>query len=1536
MTRRGGEASGRPARPLRVACHNLAGARVSLARDAQRVEAAVQQWAQLQLDVVLLQETHHTCAQDHDNLAQALRGATEWRHLPGWHIAAHSWSSAGNRTAGVAVLVRADLVPAAAIRHLPAPAGVPPGWYTACAFTWAGHQLQLASIYMPHSGREDAATIRQQLFQQCLDPAALAAAAEDGPTLVWGGDFNFVEDPALDSSAGPASRPGDAAPASQLRAAGTAVDMVDAHRALHPSRRDYTHLYRAPHRGGSRLDRLYVPRASLPYISASYVPHASPSDHRPSILHIAPKAPPGRSQGPRRVRMFFASHTPLRQQLEAWLDGQVAAMPVGPQRQHDEMLAWWPGFKRALAAKVAELNREAVLRRTQPGADVQSLLDAASAALDALDATPGDPACIAAAVDAQVAVSAAMRQAAGTQVQAARRRTISAGERPSRGLTALVHDLDRLRGDGEEGASGGPVTLRHPRTGQLVYDPARIAQIIADYWQSVSALPTEAELPQAQRQAAAEQVLGALRAHPLRLPDDTDTTVGKPDVSAEEMYTVLKHVTPGKAPGWDGLPADLYKSFRGPFSKLLAALYTAIGNTGQTPDRFADGVIKVLFKKGDRTLPGNYRPITLLNTDYRILARLLATRLGPALDKAISPEQTAFLPRRLIGCNIFALRHLPYLLRRQHRSAIVAFLDFAKAYDTVHRDFLMAAMTELGAGPKLCSWVTTLLASTKAQALVNGYLSDPVTMAAGVRQGCPLAPLLYLFVAQALLSWLQHNNLGVRLDPASADRTAAVQFADDGQVLLDSVAEVPVFLAAMETFAQASGQKLNLDKVELLRVGVLAVAPPPAAPPPGPAAPAPAGGPAGLPALPPPPPPPPPPPNPAQQQPVAPGPSIQGLRVALAVTALGIQFSNDPDAAPQGDWSRASAEIKRRIDRLLRARLSAFGLALGAWAYAAQTQLYRWEHGGPPPAEVDCLERWMAGLADRRVSPSHPEQRLTGVPRQLLTGRPANGGFGALPTTQHNTARTIMWAIRLARMVGPDAAQPHPWVRISTQILASHHPNLGPGSVFTTPAAGSAIPGASALPTDLHRILTALAHLAPVQDVAPHELQPGPWCCNAPLWGNPLLPNAAQAPAAAAADGEEEDAAGDADFVAPETAPGEASIIGPRPGLDTRHTWLAGCHALRTLGDAISALAELSNPGALSGPAWDQWLATRLAPDPSCRPKTLARVRMALLSLLGDISIAWRVAAETALANGSAATAPLEGAVRGTIVERLGWRVGTAVIPLKQLTVKAATWMQMGAVERQRTQMHAAYEREARQQLAGPAAGPAPAADAPPKVVPVLTRLWRVAWEREHKETFWRLTVDGVPLPGNSHLSQLAPEACACGCYGGAAAVTGSPRAHHFWECPVAKAVVDQIAAHVPGTISRAHLWMAEPPAGMQQCVWDVVVLAATSAMEWARVGLRAALGRAQTPSGQLAAQPNEGGVVETNAGHVERAKARAVVDFWQRLRCFAALGVPEKGWEGVQADHPILSVQEGRLCCVRPGQLDMGSQLVEHSEDEL
>ena len=373
----------------------------------------------------------------------------------------------------------------------------------------------------------------------------------------------------------------------------------------------------------------------------------------------------------------------------------------------------------------------------------------------------------------------------------------------------------------------------------------------------------------------------------------------------------------------------------------------------------------------------------------------------------------------------------------------------------------------------------------------------------------------------------------------------------------------------------------------------------------------------------------------------------------------------------------------------------------------------------------------------------------------------------------------------------------------------------------------------------------------------------------------------------------------------------------PRPGLESRHMRLAACAALRTVGDAVRlGRAAGSAP---EGAGWEQWVAANLAPQGATGFRystTLAAIR----SLLEDISVEWREAAAAVLDHPErAAGLPSEETLRGQLVGRVGWRLGGSLsVKLSNLTVRLATEQE---TEERRARLHTAYEQDAREHhSAGPPPAEQPAAisnteaasdAAPASCVPaILRRVWQIKWEREHKETLWRLVVYGVPLPGNTHLNHLHPEPCGCGTYGGAATPSCSPRAHHFWACPVAQAVVQQITAHVPGPITRAHVWLAETPPGMQQCVWDVVCLAALSAMERGRMGMRA--------DTRYIPGPNEN--VEAGAPTpVEVAKARAVLDFWQRLRGFAELGMPKHGWDGVGPDHPILAVAGEHLQCAQP-----------------
>lgn len=186
---------------------------------------------------------------------------------------------------------------------------------------------------------------------------------------------------------------------------------------------------------------------------------------------------------------------------------------------------------------------------------------------------------------------------------------------------------------------------------------------------------------------------------------------------------------------------DLYQRFRDRFTPILAKVFSASAQQQRLPKGFLDGVICCLHKAGDPTVIANYRPITLLDTDYRTLARVLANRLSKAFSLTISPEQTAFLPLRRIADNIATLQLAPHILRGSGDTGVVAFLDFHKAYDTVNRDFMFECLEALGVGDGFSKWVRMLHDGTRSAALVNGHLSEFKDITAGVRQpGMPTCP----------------------------------------------------------------------------------------------------------------------------------------------------------------------------------------------------------------------------------------------------------------------------------------------------------------------------------------------------------------------------------------------------------------------------------------------------------------------------------------------------------------------------------------------------------------------------------------------------------------------------------------------------------------------------------------------------------------------------------------------------------------------------------------------------------------------------
>lgn len=307
------------------------------------------------------------------------------------------------------------------------------------------------------------------------------------------------------------------------------------------------------------------------------------------------------------------------------------------------------------------------------------------------------------------------------------------GERPSPVMTAMLRP---------PAAANFIPGLRAPGSGHLVVNGVRLASIVARRYAEISTAP------QVQQQAQ-QVVLQAMAQHGQQLSAELAAELGAAEVTAEEVAAAIKGVAPGKAPGLDGIPGELFRQYRTQMAPLLARVYSAMGATRQCPPGFLDGVvIPVLKPGGDPVDVDAYRPIQLLDYDYRILAKALANRLLRVAGLVIDPAQCAFLQQRQIGDSVRLLQVLPRLLAAENSTAIAAFIDFRKAYDTVSREFLYAAAEQLGLGDSFVQWMKVLLTGTLTCAVVNGFRSPFFVCKAGVRQGCPLAPLIYCLQAR--------------------------------------------------------------------------------------------------------------------------------------------------------------------------------------------------------------------------------------------------------------------------------------------------------------------------------------------------------------------------------------------------------------------------------------------------------------------------------------------------------------------------------------------------------------------------------------------------------------------------------------------------------------------------------------------------------------------------------------------------------------------------------------------------------------------
>ena len=293
-------------------------------------------------------------------------------------------------------------------------------------------------------------------------------------------------------------------------------------------------------------------------------------------------------------------------------------------------------------------------------------------------------------------------------------------------------------------------------------------------------------------------------------PPNVDLTELGTPFTIEELQDAIKSSANRKSPGADGLPAEVYKCFNSSCLTHFLQTLNMIADCGYMPNEWKEGRIILLYKKGDKEDIMNYRPITLLNADYKILCKILATRLNTKIKELIPSHQIGFMPRRLIYDNIITL---DYALRKDAKAVV---LDFAKAYDSISHDALLAILEHLGFPMMFKRTVKTLLEGSHARIVVNGMLTERFPILRGVKQGDPLSPLLFSLVVEPLQHWANVPELKSCIPLLNDIPTRCLMYADDTVLLSKNDVGIALWMKGLKVLEAATGLTINKEKTFLL------------------------------------------------------------------------------------------------------------------------------------------------------------------------------------------------------------------------------------------------------------------------------------------------------------------------------------------------------------------------------------------------------------------------------------------------------------------------------------------------------------------------------------------------------------------------------------------------------------------------------------------------------------------------------------------------------------------------------------------------
>ncbi|KAG7299764.1 hypothetical protein JYU34_016774 [Plutella xylostella] len=302
-------------------------------------------------------------------------------------------------------------------------------------------------------------------------------------------------------------------------------------------------------------------------------------------------------------------------------------------------------------------------------------------------------------------------------------------------------------------------------------------------------------------------------AHDSRAPLTRHYTEDIPDVSLDEISIALKQLKNNKAPGDDGITTELLKAGGRPILIALRRLFNSVILEGTSPEAWSRSVVTLFFKKGNKALLKNYRPIALLSHVYKLFSRVITNRLEQRLDDFQPPEQAGFRKGYSTIDHIHTLRQVIQKTEEYNLPLCLAFVDYEKAFDSIELWAMLQSLQRCHIDYRYIEVLRCMYNAATMSVRLHEHSTKPIQLQRGVRQGDVISPKLFTCALEDVFKLVEWKRLGINVN---GEYISHLRFADDIVIMAETLEELGEMLTDLNDASKQVGLKMNMDKTKVM------------------------------------------------------------------------------------------------------------------------------------------------------------------------------------------------------------------------------------------------------------------------------------------------------------------------------------------------------------------------------------------------------------------------------------------------------------------------------------------------------------------------------------------------------------------------------------------------------------------------------------------------------------------------------------------------------------------------------------------------